>query len=255
MKKGILYFLVFLFPMTVFSQIQSGKLVYKIEFIQEEFEKRLKEFQNEFPSSSKEAVEYMFKPFQNTKLATEFVELKLTFNKQEAIFGETTSYLETDDGMDADFLLTMLLANAVYYHNLEKSQYKKQFYTLEKEWLIEDELIPLDWELIPDSKIIQGYTCYKATVEVFKINSKTEKEVVEVWYAPSLPFSFGPNDYYGLPGLILELKRGYYKFYTHKLSFSDKSKKIKAPTKGEKHNRDSYETKMNEILEKRRRKR
>ena len=30
---------------------------------------------------------------------------------------------------------------------------------------------------------------------------------IEAWYAPKLPFKFGPKGYNGLPGLILEIKQ------------------------------------------------
>jgi GLPGLI family protein len=42
----------------------------------------------------------------------------------------------------------------------------------------------------------------------FKVVNKEKifNHPVIAWYCPSIPYSFGPNGYSGLPGLILELQ-------------------------------------------------
>lgn len=53
------------------------------------------------------------------------------------------------------------------------------------------------WTLLADKKTIQGFTCQKA--EGFFAG-----RWYTVWFAPELPYSFGPWKFSGLPGLILE---------------------------------------------------
>lgn len=52
------------------------------------------------------------------------------------------------------------------------------------------------------NKKIGRYTCYKAVLE----NSKNRIQKPIAWYTNEIPLGFGPKNYYGLPGLILELE-------------------------------------------------
>jgi GLPGLI family protein len=64
-----------------------------------------------------------------------------------------------------------------------------------------------DWKITSETKVIDGYTCYKA----LGINQITYKDLVfnhqiTAWFCPDLPYSIGPMGYGGLPGLILEIR-------------------------------------------------
>lgn len=63
------------------------------------------------------------------------------------------------------------------------------------------------WNLVDETKEIGGYLCYKATNVYIVVNpNKTFEHPVVAWYCPKLPYSYGPNGYGNLPGLILELQ-------------------------------------------------
>ena len=69
------------------------------------------------------------------------------------------------------------------------------------------------WELVDESKLINGYTCYKAiSYKTNKNNSGLFRFKIEAWYTPELPVPFGPVEFNSLPGLILELKDTHYTF-------------------------------------------
>lgn len=53
------------------------------------------------------------------------------------------------------------------------------------------------WDLINETKIIQGYTCKKA---IGKYHHKT----IIAWYTEEIPISEGPYTFKNLPGLVLE---------------------------------------------------
>lgn len=61
-----------------------------------------------------------------------------------------------------------------------------------------------NWELFNEVKIIDGYTCYKATNTVFNTRSASNI-ITTAWYTPEIPVPYGPIGYGGLPGLILKL--------------------------------------------------
>lgn len=63
------------------------------------------------------------------------------------------------------------------------------------------------WEIINESKVIDGFKCYKASRLMVIDNGESgifQRKII-AWYCPSIPASFGPAGEGGLPGLILEL--------------------------------------------------
>ncbi|TXE20214.1 GLPGLI family protein [Psychroflexus gondwanensis] len=48
-------------------------------------------------------------------------------------------------------------------------------------------------------------------------------------FAKDLPFNFGPKEFVGLPGLILEIEERGIKFYATKVNLSNKNYNIKLP--------------------------
>lgn len=74
-------------------------------------------------------------------------------------------------------------------------------YLLGECFLIENTLPK--WILKQETKMIQGFLCYLAVL----INPGNGKQSLEAWYTPKLPYQYGVMEYYGLPGVILELNR------------------------------------------------
>ncbi|UUV20985.1 GLPGLI family protein [Paenimyroides aestuarii] len=56
----------------------------------------------------------------------------------------------------------------------------------------------IKWTTINEKKMINDIECYKATTDF-------RGRKWEAWYAPSIPYSFGPWKFYGLPGLIISI--------------------------------------------------
>jgi len=84
-------------------------------------------------------------------------------------------------------------------------------------------------------------------------NSSSDKEdeieMVEVtaWYTPMIPVSQGPSQYWGLPGLIMEVSAGNNTMLCNKIVMNPEEKtKIEAPEKGEVVSKKEY----NEIITK-----
>jgi GLPGLI family protein len=64
-----------------------------------------------------------------------------------------------------------------------------------------------EWDISTESKKIGDYLCYKAVyIKKYMGRDGNMKTLpITAWFAPSLPYRYGPKQYYGLPGLILEL--------------------------------------------------
>ena len=68
---------------------------------------------------------------------------------------------------------------------------------------------------------------------------------ITAWYTPQIPVSTGPDTYYGLPGLILELNAGRTIMLCTEVAISSKEAlEIEEPNKGKEVSRDEY----NEII-------
>ena len=84
-----------------------------------------------------------------------------------------------------------------------------------------------------------------AVVKKEEIEEKQEMVEVVAWYSPMIPVSQGPTEYWGLPGLILELSAGNTTMLCSKIVMNPEEKiEIKRPTKGEVVTKKEY----NEII-------
>lgn len=93
-----------------------------------------------------------------------------------------------------------------------------------------------NWKLTDSTKIVGGYLCYKATLERIIMRNNIEKKIpISAWYCPKIPISFGPKDFNGLPGLILELQDERVTFLVSKIDFNIEKdfKKFEFDTKTE----------------------
>lgn len=91
--------------------------------------------------------------------------------------------------------------SSILYKDLNHRIYLKSANLLGKDFLIKDTLPKYDWNLSEETKIVGNYVCKKATT----VHNRKE---ITAWYAPSIPINDGPDEYYGLPGLIIELTDG-----------------------------------------------
>lgn len=94
-----------------------------------------------------------------------------------------------------------------------------------KEFLVKDTLKNYNWKLENETKKIGGYLCHKAIAKTFIPDEKQDSTVHEktnffenikkpneiiiiAWYTEEILVNHGPEDYWGLPGLILEINDG-----------------------------------------------
>lgn len=87
------------------------------------------------------------------------------------------------------------------YKDLKHQRMIKESPFLGHTFLIKEPLTPISWKLGTEQKTIGSYNCRKASATIDTIP-------VVAWYCPDLPVNDGPDMYWGLPGLILELNAG-----------------------------------------------
>ncbi len=216
----------------------------------------------------------------------------LTFNKVESIYKEDEK-LETpgSDGRGFGGFGSSFSGGPKYKNVKTKALLQDQEF-FGKEFLIKDELKTLEWKMGTETKQIGQYTCFKATAtktvdqfdwrsmrrrprqEDAKTKSKTDSVAVKseknddpmseielpktievvAWYTPQIPVNQGPDDYWGLPGLILEVNADKTTMLCTKIVLNPEEKDtIIQPNKGEVVTQEEYTTiitkKMKEMRE------
>jgi GLPGLI family protein len=98
-------------------------------------------------------------------------------------------------------------------------------------FVVHEDWVTIDWEIFPKkTKLVGDFACQKA-VGTFR------GRTYEAWFAPEIPYPFGPWKLHGLPGLILEARdlkgKVWFEFYDHDYPSSVDDKIIALPTEGD----------------------
>ena len=180
----------------------------------------------------------------------------LTFNKEESTFYE-------DEKLDAMSGATdswgKNFTPGEQYKNVKTNTQVQEQEFYGKQFLVKDNLQPIVWKMGTETKQIGKYTCFKATASIptneltwynfswDKVRNTNEQNTdstaiepedikmteVEAWYSPQIPVSHGPLEYWGLPGLILEVSADNTTMLCSKIVLNPKETiEILAPEKG-----------------------
>ena len=105
-----------------------------------------------------------------------------------------------------------------------------------------------------ESKPIGKYTAIKAEANIKEKNRKgkeVNKKII-AWFTPEIPVGAGPQKFWGLPGLILELNNNGEEVYLLKeIVYNPKDGLvIKAPEKGKKVDQKTFEKEQEKLRKK-----
>lgn len=207
----------------------------------------------------------------------------LTFNQSESMYKEEEK-LETP-GQGGGMRFGMMSATGgSQYKNVKDQKVLQEQEFFGKQFLVNDDLQKLEWELGSETKTIGQYMCFKATAvkkdesfdfanfrrrndnEKPKDSTGTKKKetdtadddsreiIVTAWYTPQIPINQGPDLYWGLPGLILEVSAGRTTILCSKIVLNPSEKEtLKVPSKGKDVTQKEYDAivkkKMEEMRE------
>lgn len=280
MKKILITSLI-LFSGFLNAQEFQGMAVYESKTSTADFMKGMSGNRDVTPEMQKNMEERMKKMFEKTFI--------LNFDKSASIYKEEEKLEAPGQQGGGRMMSSMMGGGGTHYKNVktEKVIIDKEFFG--KEFLINDSLPKLAWKLEGESKKIGQYNCFKATAvrpasesdfRNFRFrgkddekkegetkkdssNSKTnlmdqwekpEEIVITAWYSPEIPVNQGPENYWGLPGLILEVNDGKTSILCSKIVMNTKDKvEIKPATKGKQVTQAEYDEivkkKMEEMKE------
>lgn len=186
---------------------------------------------------------------------------ELTFNKTASIYKQEAKLDQNTTGRGGmRFMMIGGGASGDHYKNTQTKTSAKENEFSGKNFLIKDSLVSYDWKMEQETKMIGEHLCFKATTVVERpmrremrfgrpnnseeeraAQEKRDKErentveliTVTAWYTLDIPVSHGPGNYWGLPGLILEISDDNTKILCTKIVMNPKEKaELKEPTKG-----------------------
>lgn len=192
----------------------------------------------------------------------------LNFNKVESVF-KVEEQLEAPGQNQRGGRFGAIMSGAidgVKYKNIQTRKSTSEHELFGKLFLIKDDLPQLDWKMTGETKQIGNYTCFKATAiktwknfdlsslrrppnpddsNADKSEEVEEKETIEkevvAWYTMQIPVNQGPSEYWGLPGLILEVSTDKTTILCSKIVLNPEKKFIiKEPSKGKEVTKAEY---------------
>jgi len=185
-------------------------------------------------------------------------EYTLKFTKNESIYKKVEQLNKPNPMANSGMIITVSQGGAnSLYKNIKEDRYVNKTDLYSKLFLIKDKLNAPKWVLGTETKNIGNYTCFKASyteeIENMTLNDDDEpitekvERTVTAWYTPQIPVNNGPQDFHGLPGLILEVNDGSLTLICSKIVMNPKETfDIKEPTKG----KQVTQTEFDEIMEK-----
>ena len=249
--------LVFASCLGIQAQEFQGMAVYETKTSTADFKKRMEGNKNMTPDIQKRIEEGMKSMFEKTFI--------LNFDKSASIYKEEERLDAPGQGSGGMRMMSSMTGGGgTYYKNVKEKSYTVDKEFMGKEFLVKDSLPNLKWKMEGETRMIGGYNCFKATA--VRPASKTDfrnlrprredaaatkpadtdkktslldaldmpkETVITAWYTPEIPVNQGPRNYWGLPGLILEVNDGKTVILCSKVVLNPKVKtEIKAPTKG-----------------------
>jgi GLPGLI family protein len=210
--KNLFYLLLFI-SLPSFSQIKGGEISYTVSL----------KFDEGF-SKDKNLKDY----YKKAQVGAKKLILTLKFNEKESIF-YANDLMEDEE---IEWAKSFTETDDIYYVQQNSDNKLLQTEIFQGKYVI-NYSEKRTWKLENESKLIDGYLCYKATSELVVKNSVgVFKYPIVAWYCPSIPLNFGPKGYSGLPGLILELQERNTLFGVQKINVAEKNVIIKKPNDG-----------------------
>jgi len=154
-------------------------------------------------------------------LSSELITFELLYNSGKMIYFRK-DFLIPDHLSSIQKKLLRAFQNDIFYFDFTNQTYYKHTEFLDTKYnlrLFEEEA---EWEILNETKLINGYLSYKAT----KKNSGSSYPIA--WFTPEINFQIGPSDSQFLPGLVLEYDFKIYKIYCEKIDFTLSKEDIKS---------------------------
>ena len=229
MKRILLVIAAGLCLQAVVAQVKEGKIIYE----------RTVNMHKRLPPEN-ENMKSMIPEFNTSKQ-------QLLFTGDESIFSAVPEEEDIRDqaGHEGNrMVMRMNTGSSETYKNYATEKIAELRELGPKKYVIEDTLRKLGWKLSDDTMTVKGYTCRKASAKT------RQGDDVIAWYTEAIASPSGPEQFGGLPGMILKMDigAGWMVFTATDIQPTADKQLVKAPTGGKKITRAEFQKMMDEAF-------
>jgi len=211
------------------AQVKEGKVVYE----------RKTNMHKKLPPEN-ENMKAMMPEFNTTKQ-------QLVFSGDESIFSSLPEEEDIRDqaGQEGGRVnIRMNTGSSEMYKNYSTEKIVELRELGPKKYIIEDTLRKLSWKIDGDTAIIKGYPCKKA------FTKNRQGDNIVAWYTEDIATPSGPEQFGGLPGLILKLDIGdsWIVFSPLEITAATSKQTVKIPSGAKKVTRPEFQKMMDEAF-------
>ncbi len=142
-------------------------------------------------------------------------------------------YREQQQEQDNNGNVKVIREGNIVYKNHKTKQIVKQSHFMSRTFLIEDKLVKPAWQLTNETIKIGDYVCKKALLN-------DGDNTITAWFTEEIPSNDGPQEYFGLPGLIMKVKLESTVIEAVKITPLKQKTVINPPVKGKKVTQAEY---------------
>lgn len=228
MKSKIIFILLLQIFISHTSYCQSGNVKYKIT---------IHRFSNNKDEEMNILLNKMFEAAEKQEFTLQFSNDKSIFKNNNKLIANVNS----DENKINNVATAAFTSSTIIYDKINGILYDLNSNDALTTIKTNDSL----WDITNESKTIDKYKCFKALYTVHFLTRRGEKNsrIITAWFAPSLPYGYGPKNYTGLPGLILELIDKETTYLATSIEISNKTINIEIP-KGKIITKEVYEAKL-----------
>jgi len=258
MRSRLLFIAVFFLSIFIQAQDFKGLAIYQSKT---NFDIKLDS--TRFSNDQQKAMKERMKMFSEKSFELKFTKTTSVYQEEEKI---------AQPGQGGGMRMFGGLNSGILYKDVKNMIYVNQRESFSKNFLIKDSLPAYEWKFEEETKMIGENLCFKATTQKEVTNFRMRRpgnrsnqeandslpktKIIDVvaWYTPDIPVNNGPGNFWGLPGLILELNEGKTQLLCTKIVLNSKENaNIEEPTKGKEVTQKEYdeitEKKAKEMME------
>jgi len=228
MKKAAAVLMAFLLLHSAGAQVKEGKISFE----------QTADMYRRIPEENQQ-LRSMIPQFRTTKF-------ELLFSNNQSLYKAVETEPDMTEQNNGGIVLRVGGgADNEYYRNFNANRSVELRELMDEYYLVEDSIRSIAWKLEDgETKTILGFTCKKATGKTARGN-----EVV-AWYSEEIPIAAGPEQFNGLPGMILsvDVNKGEIVYIAKAIDKKADQKTLKAPVKGKKISNTDFLAKQRELM-------
>lgn len=193
MRNNIFLVFFIFFQTFLFAQVKHVEAIYKVKLLP-------------YENNDSEGAKYYNSILNSQNRFLNNINFKLIATANESRF-EGIDILLKDKYASDMMAINSSNYNNIYYTNIKRNFYQINYNNKAFNVVVQDSLKQINWTITKDKfKLINGCNCLHASAKV-EVNL-VEKYIknIDAFFCPEVNFKFGPLNYFGLPGLIYELR-------------------------------------------------